>query len=68
VAQRLMDRLLTHARAQQVHNLMLGTTEHFHAAHRFYERNGFSEIARESLPSHWPRNSVDVKFYRLDLA
>lgn len=43
--------------------VLLGTTEQFRAAHRFYEKWGFSEISREALPAHFPRMRLDTKFY-----
>ena len=45
----------------------LGTTAKFLAAHRFYEKNGFREIAREALPDSFPVMAVDTKFYTLAL-
>jgi hypothetical protein len=44
--------------------ICLGTTEKFKAAQKFYERNGFEEIEKESLPKEFPIMSVDIKFYR----
>jgi predicted N-acetyltransferase YhbS len=42
----------------------LGTTAKFLAAHRFYEKNGFREIAQTELPASFPVMTVDTKFYR----
>ncbi|MBB2688201.1 UNVERIFIED_ORG: RimJ/RimL family protein N-acetyltransferase [Rhizobium etli] len=39
----------------------------FVAAHRFYEKNGFTEIARSALPRAFPLMAVDNKFYRYKL-
>lgn len=47
--------------------IILGTTEKFLAAHRFYEKNGFVRISREDLPSSFPIMNVDTRFYRLSL-
>jgi GNAT superfamily N-acetyltransferase len=47
--------------------VLLGTTEQFQAAHRFYEKWGFVEIPREALPDHFPRMRLDTRFYRYDL-
>lgn len=44
--------------------IYLGTTDRFLAAHRFYEKNGFVEIPRLSLPTAFPIMTVDSKFYR----
>jgi GNAT superfamily N-acetyltransferase len=66
-AQRLLERLLGHARAHGLGTILLGTTEEFLAAHRFYERNGFVRAAAEDLPAEFPRMRLDTRFYRLDL-
>jgi len=67
VAQRLLDTLLEHAAAEGLNTVYLGTTDLFHAAHRFYEKNGFQLCATDTLPASFPRMSVDTRFYRLDL-
>lgn len=46
----------------------LGTTTKFLAAHRFYEKKGFVEIPRETLPHAFPLMAVDIKFYLLELS
>ncbi len=67
VAARLLAELLDHAKAAGLRALYLGTTEHFVAAHRFYERAGFTLIAAGDLPARFPRMAVDTRFYRLML-
>ncbi|MBD8496519.1 GNAT family N-acetyltransferase [Pseudomonas syringae] len=67
VATQLLARLLTDARARGVRRILLGTTDKFLAAHRFYEKHGFTEIAQDSLPASFPRMAVDSRFYALDL-
>lgn len=34
------------------------------AAHRFYEKNQFTEVPRAELPAAFPVMAVDSKFYR----
>lgn len=63
VAQALLDTLIAHAVATQLPLLALGTLAQMHAAHRFYERNGFVAIAPEDLPGGFPRMPVDDRFY-----
>jgi len=65
VAQHLLQELLAWAAEKHVGSVYLGTTAKFLAAHRFYEKNGFAEIARTELPASFPVMSVDTKFYRL---
>ncbi|MBB4227902.1 GNAT family N-acetyltransferase [Rhizobium mongolense] len=64
VAAKLLDTLFTHAKAHGIHEIFLGTTDRFLAAHRFYEKNGFTEIKRSDLPRSFPLMAVDNKFYR----
>jgi hypothetical protein len=47
-----------------VKDVYLGTTEKFLAAHRFYERNGFQQIAANELPPSFPKMAQDSRFYR----
>jgi GNAT superfamily N-acetyltransferase len=67
-AARLLDTALAWARRHGLRAVLLGTTERFLAAHRFYEKHGFAPVARESLPPGFPLMAVDTRFYRLDLA
>ncbi len=65
VALALLETLLDWARTHGVKEVILGTTDKFKAAHRFYEKNGFEEISSNALPSAFPRMMQDTKFYRL---
>lgn len=66
-APRLLETLLAWADRHGVREILLGTTSFFHAAHRFYEKNGFVEIGKTRLPPSFPVMEVDTKFYRLSL-
>ncbi|MDZ5647974.1 GNAT family N-acetyltransferase [Nitrospirillum sp. BR 11828] len=66
-AARLLAVLLSHARAAGLTTLYLGTTAKFLAAHRFYEKSGFSAITPDELPPTFPRMAVDTRFYFLSL-
>lgn len=63
IAGRLLETLLAWCRMRGVREVYLGTTAKFLAAHRFYEKNGFREIARDELPASFPVMVVDTKFY-----
>lgn len=63
VARGLLDALFAWSKARGVREVYLGTTAKFLAAHRFYEKNGFREIARAELPERFPVMVVDTKFY-----
>ena len=66
-ARRLLATLLDRAREQELREILLGTTPFFHAAHRFYEKHGFTEIPKATLPASFPIMEVDTRFYRLEL-
>jgi len=63
VAALLLQRLLGAARERGIHEIFLGTTDKFLAAHRFYEKNGFVQIAKTALPPAFPLIAVDTRFY-----
>jgi GNAT superfamily N-acetyltransferase len=67
LAQSLLDTLLAHARAAGLPRILLGTLAQMHAAHRFYEKNGFVAIEAGDLPQDFPRMAVDNRFYLLEL-
>jgi len=67
VSANLLEALLAHARAAGFERLLLGTTERFVAAHRFYEKHGWTRIDEAELPPSFPRMSVDTRFYELRL-
>lgn len=64
LAKRLLATAIDWSRKKDISDIFLGTTAKFLAAHRFYEKNGFCEIARSDLPSRFPVMTVDTKFYR----
>lgn len=64
IARHLLEHLLAWAGAHGCTDVFLGTTAKFLAAHRFYEKNGFCEIAMAQLPASFPVMKVDTKFYR----
>lgn len=64
VASALMRTLLSWAGERGVRDIYLGTVDVYHAAHRFYEKNGFAEVRRQQVPDSVPLMDVDVKYYR----
>jgi MarR family transcriptional regulator, negative regulator of the multidrug operon emrRAB len=66
VAARLLRTLLDHAVSRSVRRIYLGTTPHFTAAHRFYAKSGFTEIAKSALPASFPIMSVDTRFFMIE--
>jgi len=64
VAARLLATLVAWCETHGTRELYLGTTAPMRAAHRFYEKHGFQEIARGALPERFPVMAVDTKFYQ----
>lgn len=67
VSKSLLATLLNWSVAHQFKELYLGTTSLFKAAHRFYEKNGFTPISKTELPANFPMVAVDTVFYRYQL-
>ena len=63
VATQLVKTLEGHAKRNGIVELYLGTTEAFRAAHRFYEKQGYTPIKPDRLPSNFVRLAVDTRFY-----
>lgn len=64
VAKMLLDTLLNWAVENKIVNIYLGTMNQFKAAQKFYEKNGFKEIAQTKLPVDFPINQLDSIFYQ----
>ncbi len=64
--------LLNHAKQwcfdKRIKTIYLGSVDQMKAAHRFYEKNGFTEIAVDKLPASFPIVNVDTKFYVCSLS
>ncbi len=67
-ASKLLSALLAHAGENGIRRIYLGTTDKFLGAHRFYEKNGFTEVERNALPESFPVMAVDSKFYVIALS
>lgn len=67
IASHLLEALLSYCQANNITDIYLGTVEQLKAAHRFYEKNSFERIAKEDLPSYFPRMEPDSIFYHLHL-
>jgi GNAT superfamily N-acetyltransferase len=52
---------------KRIIHLYLGTTHQLKAAHRFYERNGFTRVPLADLPLYFPRMIINNLFYELHL-
>jgi len=67
-AHALLSTLVDWARANGFSRVFLGTTAKYLAAHRFYEKNGFTRVERGDLPPSMPVMKVDTIFYMISLA
>jgi predicted GNAT family N-acyltransferase len=63
----LLKEAIEWAEKHNMQEIYLGTTEKFLAAHRFYEKNEFVQIAKENLPEEFPIMKVDTRFYKLQI-
>lgn len=68
VAQQLLETLLQCCRDKALTEIYLGTVHQLKAAHRFYERNGFTQIDINDIPDYFPRMMTDNLFYYLHLS
>ncbi len=46
-------------------NLYLGTVDKLHAAHRFYEKYGFSRISEKELSADFHKCPLDTLFFKI---
>jgi GrpB-like predicted nucleotidyltransferase (UPF0157 family)/GNAT superfamily N-acetyltransferase len=67
LAGRLMDTIVDWSRRAGYRTILLGTTDRMTAAHRFYEKHGFTRIDADRLPAEFPRMAVDSVFFRREL-
>ncbi len=67
IAQQLLEKLIDYSRSVGITDLYLGTFHTLKAAIRFYERNGFEQVAKKDLPPSFPVMQVDDVFCHLDL-
>jgi N-acetylglutamate synthase-like GNAT family acetyltransferase len=65
VGQDLLNCLVAWARQKEFTEIFLGTTEKFIGAQRFYEKNGFIEFQKESLPKGFPGNGSRRKILQV---
>jgi len=67
-AQQLLEGLMQYSRNKDITHIYLGTVHQLKAAHRFYERNGFSHADVNELPAYFPLMKTDNMFYQLHLS
>lgn len=67
IAQELLEVLIAYCNKNGINHLYLGTVSILEAAIRFYERNEFVRIEKESLPQKFPLMIADNVFCHLKL-
>lgn len=67
IAQHLLNHLINYARTNEIADLYLGTVDLLKAALRFYEKNDFIQLEKNTLPANFPLVRVDNIFYHLKL-
>lgn len=67
IAQLLLETLITYCKQQNINAIYLGTIDVLKAAHRFYEKNGFTQLSKTDLPKSFPLMGADNIFYELHL-
>ncbi|MCD0476419.1 GNAT family N-acetyltransferase [Flavobacterium sp. EDS] len=67
IAQQLLDTLIDFSKQNDLNDLYLGTVSILEAALRFYERNNFVRIEKETLPDAFPVMGADNVFCHLKL-
>lgn len=67
VAAKLLSILEKKAIANKMSALYLGTVEKLKASHRFYKKNGFSQVSKADLPQNYPLMQVDTMFFKKEL-
>jgi N-acetylglutamate synthase-like GNAT family acetyltransferase len=63
VAKFLLNTLIHWCNQKVIQEIYLGTRAIFLAAQRFYEKNGFHQISKDTLPISFPLMQADSKFY-----
>ena len=67
IAQQLLEQLIAYSKEKGIKDLYLGTVTLLQAALRFYEKNHFVTIPKETLPIDFPLMRPDNVFCHLKL-
>lgn len=67
IAQQLLETLIAYSKENGIDDLYLGTVSILEAALRFYEKNDFVRIEKETLPEKFPLMKPDTVFCHLNL-
>ncbi len=67
IGQQLLDHVILWCRKKGVGEIYLGTFDRLEAAQRFYIKNGFVAVEKQSLPASFPLMQVDNRFFKLSI-
>jgi N-acetylglutamate synthase-like GNAT family acetyltransferase len=67
LGQQLLDHVIAWCKEKGIDEIYLGTFESLLAAQKFYIKNGFVAVEKESLPANFPVMQVDNRFFKLRL-
>ncbi|MBL0737583.1 GNAT family N-acetyltransferase [Flavobacterium sp. GN10] len=67
IAQQLLEQLIEYSKENKIKDLYLGTVTLLQAALRFYEKNSFVKIPKDTLPVDFPLMKPDNVFCHLNL-
>ncbi|MEO5683775.1 MAG: GNAT family N-acetyltransferase [Chitinophagaceae bacterium] len=65
IGQQLLDHVIAWCKQKSIDEIYLGTFDRLQAAQKFYLRNGFVMVEKESLPQTFPLMRVDNRFFKL---
>jgi GNAT superfamily N-acetyltransferase len=68
IATLLLNAMLEHCRQHGLTAIYLGTLPRLQAAMRFYEKNGFVQLPKSTLPPQFPAMTLDTVFYEYKIA
>jgi putative acetyltransferase len=63
--QRLLNHVIDWCKQKGIDEIYLGTFDKLLAAQKFYIKNGFIEVEKQSLPAGFPVMQVDNMFFKL---
>ncbi len=67
IGQQLLSHVTDWCRQKGIDEIYLGTFDRLEAAQRFYLKNGFVALEKQSLPASFPLMQVDNRFFKLQL-
>ena len=67
IGQKLMDTTVNWCIKHSIKQIFLGTVPTYYAAHRFYEKNGFTRLEKDELPKAFHLMDADKWFYYKNL-